>query len=548
MKKLTAILLTVLMLLSALAVFSACGEEKVEVEPGPLGRYTPAVRVTYTLPFIGGYEASALDKMGYSVDETPWTEQIKNDLGVKLINEWAVTDNSAYLAKLVSSVTIGRIPDIVNLLYGEDYAYAYAKSLHENDLTLDIKDLIAEYASDKLKESIEVAGEEIFYPASFDGGIYAMPQITLGAAARETVWWIRKDWLDAVGKKAPTDWDSLVDVLTAFRNSDPDGNGEEDTYGLATALNSEHYDRMLFGSLGAYPYMWRDDGSGNLVYGSVQPEMKQALAKIADLYARGLIYEDLTGMSYTAFMDNKAGMIRGTTLYIKAFENLCKREGVEFLPLKAFSLTEKNGIAVLQGDSNAFRFWVVAKTCKYPEVLIKLFNHYIETAEAAKEDEELYNKLFTDVAGLSPVTTSWLKSDGSMGNNDLIEAIEQRDNSSLRTASDRMLYDNVLKYLDGGDRAFYSDYLVYGKGGSNEAFYTYDFDDNFTVNKYCYSKTLTMIDKEAALHALEYEYFAGIITGEKTVDEFDIFVTEWKKQGGDQITAEVNEWYHSVNV
>jgi len=29
------------------------------------------------------------------------------------------------------------------------------------------------------------------------------------------------------------------------------------------------------------------------------------------------------------------------------------------------------------------------------------------------------------------------------------------------------------------------------------------------------------------------------------IDDFDSFVTNWKKLGGDQITQEVNEWYAS---
>jgi len=31
--------------------------------------------------------------------------------------------------------------------------------------------------------------------------------------------------------------------------------------------------------------------------------------------------------------------------------------------------------------------------------------------------------------------------------------------------------------------------------------------------------------------------------GAASIDEFDKFVAQWKQLGGDQITAEVNEWY-----
>ena len=39
--------------------------------------------------------------------------------------------------------------------------------------------------------------------------------------------------------------------------------------------------------------------------------------------------------------------------------------------------------------------------------------------------------------------------------------------------------------------------------------------------------------------------FTSIITGQKPVSAFDDFVTNWKKLGGDKITAEVNDWYQT---
>lgn len=43
-----------------------------------------------------------------------------------------------------------------------------------------------------------------------------------------------------------------------------------------------------------------------------------------------------------------------------------------------------------------------------------------------------------------------------------------------------------------------------------------------------------------ALQKLESETFLNIIVGDTPVSSFDTFVAEWKRQGGDQITQEVN--------
>lgn len=44
-------------------------------------------------------------------------------------------------------------------------------------------------------------------------------------------WWglmMRKDWLENVGMEAPTTIDEWYDVLTAFKEGDPNGNSEQD--------------------------------------------------------------------------------------------------------------------------------------------------------------------------------------------------------------------------------------------------------------------------------------------------------------------------------
>ncbi|UKS28594.1 extracellular solute-binding protein [Paenibacillus sp. HWE-109] len=48
-------------------------------------------------------------------------------------------------------------------------------------------------------------------------------------------WYIRQDWLDKLGLKAPKNFAELTNVMTQFTKGDPDGNGKQDTYGFTTA-------------------------------------------------------------------------------------------------------------------------------------------------------------------------------------------------------------------------------------------------------------------------------------------------------------------------
>ena len=51
---------------------------------------------------------------------------------------------------------------------------------------------------------------------------------------------IRQDWLDKLGLKAPTTIDEFEEVIRAFTEDDPDGNGQKDT-GHRFPLNALAY-------------------------------------------------------------------------------------------------------------------------------------------------------------------------------------------------------------------------------------------------------------------------------------------------------------------
>ena len=71
-------------------------------------------------------------------------------------------------------------------------------------------------------------------------------------------YWIRQDWLDKLGLAVPTTVDELHDVLLAFKNNDPNGNGKADEIPLfdrsATSENEMgEYLALWDSSTGFYP-------------------------------------------------------------------------------------------------------------------------------------------------------------------------------------------------------------------------------------------------------------------------------------------------------
>ena len=66
------------------------------------------------------------------------------------------------------------------------------------------------------------------------------------------------------------------------------------------------------------------------------------------------------------------------------------------------------------------------------------------------------------------------------------------------------------------------------------------------LNQFLGAPGPNMVDFSGHLTALEDAAYLEIINGSRPLDDFDQFVADWKKSGGDEVTAEANEWYASV--
>ena len=66
--------------------------------------------------------------------------------------------------------------------------------------------------------------------------------------------------------------------------------------------------------------------------------------------------------------------------------------------------------------------------------------------------------------------------------------------------------------------------------------------DQEHISEYNGPPTPTMISSDAYLKKIELETFANIIIGGSPLSAFDKFVEDWRKNGGEEITAEVLEW------
>lgn len=121
-------------------------------------------------------------------------------------------------------------------LAGGDYGDVIATTLGRDQIMqIGMRDKIAiplnDYVdgSTNLKELFDTRPQYKALSYMSDGNLYAFPNIseTYHASAYPK-FWVNKDWMDTLGIAEPQTTDELYDMLVAFRDQDPNGNGEQD--------------------------------------------------------------------------------------------------------------------------------------------------------------------------------------------------------------------------------------------------------------------------------------------------------------------------------
>ncbi|MEF3310746.1 extracellular solute-binding protein [Paenibacillus sp. GYB004] len=105
-------------------------------------------------------------------------------------------------------------------------------------------------------------------------------------------YYIRRDWLNRLGLSIPDSYEEYLNVLRAFRNDDPDGNGKKDTYGfsLSAGGNSIGFDWPEYVKNG-FPYGGHV-GYGRWIESGLSLEMGHVIDDIRHVLNEDLIDPD----------------------------------------------------------------------------------------------------------------------------------------------------------------------------------------------------------------------------------------------------------------
>lgn len=517
----------------------------------PLGKYDPPIEVTTVRNLSDVVENNVLGVLdGETFEDNRWTRVYEENLGIKIRNLWVVKGNpesDQYVQKMNVTLASGDLPDFMAV------NAVQLKQLAESDLIEDMTALYEKYASPLTKDILSQEGKGPFDASTFDGKLMAIPQVE-PSIERSMFVWIRTDWLEKLSLQPPKTMADVLAISKAFTEQDPDGNNKKDTYGLGVNKGLWGGSTGLEGFMAgykAYPNLWIEDASGKLVYGSVQPEVKNALKALQDMYKGGQIDKEFGikdgGKVAEDITAGKIGMEYGEQ-WNSIWPLQLNKNNEPNAQWRAFPIVSESGeLAKVPQKFSTTKFFVVRKGAKNPEAVIKLFNMHLEKnwGETAEFDYYYAPKEAESVWQLSPVQPAPPKKNVTAYRE--IDAARQAGDFSVLKGEAKTIQEKIDLYNSGSKEGFavWGWERIYGPEGSMGITDQYDKNNQFLIDKFVAAPTPTMVERKSTLEKLQNETFIKIILGDP-IDNFDKFVDDWKKLGGDQMTQEVNDWYAST--
>ena len=507
----------------------------------PYGKYPE--QLTYTLGKLSGANNSNLPD-GETYENNAYTRLLNERLNVQNQDVFEAMDEQ-YTDSVTMVIAQNDLPDVMIVEDLDELQY-----LVDNDMIADLTDSYNNCMSDTIKNIYGSYGRDILDVVTFGGKIMAIPETNISDGPN--LIWLRKDWMDALGLSAPRTLSDVEEIIRQFKEKDPGHNGAGNTVGLVcdTSLcggcgySSEYTLDIIFAAYGAFPKQWIYDEDGNVVYGSVQPEAKEALAHIHELYKEGILDQDFLMRTSSnlieLIVDGQCGSFFGpwwapNNPLMQAVE---QNKDAEWQPY--LIATEESGLTSYHTQNPSGKYIVVRKGYEYPEIACKivsvLFDYLRYNDRDNQEIVDYYKENVDPTARPFAINVDYNNAlqicYGEL--NHVFAGDKSADDLNVLEYS---YYEACESYLKDAENASAEDWAAY----TSRITACKILNDGRTnkVESLYFGETETMVTDWWSLENLESDTYLKIVTGESSLDEFDRFVENWYQNGGETITKEV---------
>lgn len=504
-----------------------------KAETTPYGAYPEFV--TYTLAQISGANNSNLPE-GDTYEDNAYTRYLRKMLNIQ--NDTVYMDTEERYSELVNILVKDQnLPDIMVVTDRE-----ILKELVENDLVEDLTEVFEKCTSPRIKEMYESYGDALLNSGKFNGRLMAVPETVIDHGPN--LLWLRKDWMEELGLEEPETLEDAFEIIDAFVQNRMGTEDGETPVGLACDTNlvgttsSSYSVDPVFDSFGANPQRWISQ-DGEIVYGSLTEETKEALDYLHKLYDRGILDRNFALRAPNNLRDlvvnGKCGAFFGLwwTPNNPLMESYEKNSEADWEPYYLQELADKNVYESFRDN----KYVVVRKGYEHPEIVMKIISVLFDYTRYEAEDAREVNEYFA--LNVDPTARPLvINVDYNEATYQVTENIEAALNGNYPegnlTAIEQSYYQACSSYLSGKDYTA-EDWAAYKSRISAVG---------LLVDKHYTPAVRSYLDDAGgeipqSLRQFETSTFIQIIMGEKPVSYFETFVEQWYQQGGHELTQQI---------
>ena len=500
-------------------------------------KYDPAVEIMVE----DTVDISCLETDLY--DDNPMYNIRRDLMGIKFGIHWSAS-GEARAAKRAADIAAGTMADFFVANPTE------AAQFINNDAAEEIRAIVDEVFSPLSKRVMHYPDGEAWVPGARGDKLYAIVE-ERGGGEGSNLCWIRQDWLDKLGLALPTTVAELEKTMRAFKEEGLSQFGiGASGYLISWAAGLD----SIFGAYGVMPKTWRDYGDGKLTYGSILPENKEVLALLRGWYEDGLMHPDFYtfggGDSFDQFTSQEVGVCFYPYWILQNMQAMEEENpGAKWTAYA--SIKGPGGKVGRRGNNDYNRSYLFRKGIERRkiEAVLKYLNWNNELFFNFPKYEvyqwfrgpgiwkEGYDWVWDENCELQqgPCWTGRVGTGHWIAQNLSNEAVNAYyDNVDLWiNETDRSKLNKAQRLI--GDPAMKQEVEVWKAA--------YNTLDERMLTQFLGVPGPVEIELTGQLGALEDAAYLEIIAGTRPLEDFDQFVADWKKGGGDDWAAEVNAWY-----
>ncbi len=355
-----------------------------------------------------------------------------------------------------------------------------------------------------------------------DGNLYTLPFIDFDPQDREIrdEWFINNDWLTQLNLPVPTTTTELFDTLKAFKENAGTGAIPENvipyTYRFEQWVGGQ-FD--IYAAFGLYTsdnnYMYVDD-NGVVSYQAVNPDIKEPLKYLRDMYLAGLTPPEIFTDDFATYL-SKESSYPGIVGFWSEYSNKNPKQAIAMAPVSS-----PNGKAPVVRTQNytggpAHAFMMFSSN-KYPVATIRLCEAITEAEMGTTVNRGLENVFWK------------YDSDGR-----IVDLMWESQPTEMAAASKELgMWNSFLALRDQNYHANYYHNTDYDTEGTRAWAYENIYKPYATMGSHnYYAGMLERADAEllsqytADLKQLRATTFANWITGKGDIDaEWDAYVRQ----------------------